>query len=244
MFRRNAVHLAMIVLAVGVALPLWAADDDKTGNNRTAPDAEQKAQKNPSAEAVAALGMAHQLAQFGRQHKSPLALLAAAEVIASIPTGKLDAKPKSQADGKAEGAQKKADRPEETAVSLVAEARKLGGSDEQVQALAAKVSEKLAEKSRGAVGGPKRAVTSVQALTTDVYNIPFRGGEVAAIVVSGDGDTDLDLYVYDENGNLIAGDDSYSDDCGVRWIPKWTGPFTIHVRNRGRVYNNYILLTN
>ena len=36
----------------------------------------------------------------------------------------------------------------------------------------------------------------------DLYKIAFRGGEVARAAVSGDGDTRLDLYVYDENGNL------------------------------------------
>jgi hypothetical protein len=244
MFRRNALHLVMVVLAFGVATPGWAADDAKKGDNRTAPDAEQKAQKNPSSEAVAQLAAAHALAQYGRTHKSPLALLAAAEVIASIPTSKLDQKPKSEADGKSSGAQKKADRPDETAAALVAEAKHLAGQDKQVLALAAKISEKLNEASRGAVKGPQRADTSVNALTTDVFNIAFRGGEVAAVGVSGDGDTDLDLYVYDENGNLIASDDDYSDDCLVRWIPKWTGPFSIRVRNRGTVYNRYVLLTN
>ena len=68
--------------------------------------------------------------------------------------------------------------------------------------------------------------------------------EIAEILVSGDGDTDLDLYVYDENGNLITSDTDYTDDCYVRFCPKWTGPFRIKIVNRGGVYNNYIILTN
>ena len=64
------------------------------------------------------------------------------------------------------------------------------------------------------------------------------------VTVIGDGDTDLDLYVYDENGNLIDKDVDYSDDCVVSFVPKWTGVFTIKIMNRGNVYNNYIMRTN
>ena len=67
---------------------------------------------------------------------------------------------------------------------------------------------------------------------------------LAEVVVSGDGDTDLDLYVYDSNGNLIAKDDDYTDGCYVRWRPSWTGRFIIKIVNRGPVYNKYVLMTN
>ncbi|GMO11583.1 MAG: hypothetical protein Ta2D_13740 [Rickettsiales bacterium] len=63
-------------------------------------------------------------------------------------------------------------------------------------------------------------------------------------MVSGDGDTDLDLYIYDANGNLIEYDENYSDDCYVSWVPKWTGSYTIRIVNRGRVYNRFIIATN
>jgi hypothetical protein len=78
------------------------------------------------------------------------------------------------------------------------------------------------------VGGRKYDVHRVAAHTTD-----------AAVVISGDGDTDLDLYVYDENGNLIGSDTDGSDDCVVRFNPRWTGVFRIEVRNLGSVYNQY-----
>jgi hypothetical protein len=96
----------------------------------------------------------------------------------------------------------------------------------------------------GAVGGPRENTTRVKARTTDVYNISFRGGETARIVVDGDGDTDLDLYVYDQNGNLIAKDDDNTDYCVVSWTPRFTGPFTIRVVNRGTVWNEYKITTN
>jgi hypothetical protein len=36
---------------------------------------------------------------------------------------------------------------------------------------------------------------------------------VAPIVVLVDGDTDLDLQVYDENGNVIVSDTDYTNQC-------------------------------
>jgi hypothetical protein len=50
--------------------------------------------------------------------------------------------------------------------------------------------------------------------------------------------------VYDENGNLIASDTDYTDDCYVRFYPRWTGVFRIKIVNRGGVYNNYAIVTN
>ena len=96
----------------------------------------------------------------------------------------------------------------------------------------------------GAVGGPKQSTTRVNARAADVYTISFRGGESARITVAGDGDTDLDLYVYDEFGNLVASDDDSTDYCVVGWTPRFTGPFTVRVVNRGGVYNQYRITTN
>jgi hypothetical protein len=96
----------------------------------------------------------------------------------------------------------------------------------------------------GAVGGPKVQVTSVRAYSNDVFKVYFHAWEQATVVVRGDGDTDLDLFVYDENGNLVASDTGVTDDCEVRWVPKWTGLFYIKVVNRGPVSNTYVIQTN
>ena len=72
----------------------------------------------------------------------------------------------------------------------------------------------------------------------------FRGGEVSVVRINGDGDTDLDVYVYDENGNLIASDTDGLDFCVVRFVPSWTGQFRIVVRNLGGVYNRFTIDTN
>lgn len=97
----------------------------------------------------------------------------------------------------------------------------------------------------GAVGGPKENLNErVEARATDIYHVRFYGGELAEVLVTGDGDTDLDLFVYDEFGNLIASDTDLTDVCLAQWVPRWTGTFRIEVKNHGGVYNRYHIITN
>lgn len=98
--------------------------------------------------------------------------------------------------------------------------------------------------SAGALPGPKATREVVSADSTDTYSVIFEGLERAEIAVIGDGDTDLDLYVYDEFGNLIESDDDSTDQCYVTFFPRRTGRFTIRIVNRGSVYNRYAIVTN
>lgn len=92
------------------------------------------------------------------------------------------------------------------------------------------------------INGSSCTVERVSANSTDVYNVTFIGGEPAEVFVVGDGDTDLDLFIYDENGNLIDSDTDNTDVCLCEWTPRWTGRFTIKIRNYGSVYNEYTML--
>jgi hypothetical protein len=96
----------------------------------------------------------------------------------------------------------------------------------------------------GAVGGPKKDLHKATAGQTVRYTITFRGGENARLAVVGSGTTDIDVFVYDENGNLlrkgVGGGDSWKTD----WNPRWTGKFYIYVINRGNVANTFALATN
>src|SRR5262245_43786013 len=96
----------------------------------------------------------------------------------------------------------------------------------------------------GACGGPKYGRHRIEAYGVRYFTVCFRGREEAHIDVVGDGDTDLDLYVYDSAGNLIVSDTDESDVCCVKWVPRWTGNFTIKVVNLGGVYNDFEISTN
>ena len=96
----------------------------------------------------------------------------------------------------------------------------------------------------GAVGEEKYSLDMVSAHSTDTYTIEFKENKKAVVQVKGVGLTDLDLYIYDKNGNLITSDTGDSDDCECVWTPKWTGEFTIRIKNRGSMYNLYYMQTN
>jgi hypothetical protein len=207
----------------------------------TASAQEKKDDTRPQSEAVSRIRLANQLARYGYQTYSASALIEAAQILSEIETQAL--KPESFTQGEGDEVAKSSGNPEFTLENLIADAKKFADGDQTLLALADRV-KVTPDESRGRLGGPGRGVYRVPAGSTDRFVIAFKYGIPAEIFVSGDGDTDLDLYVYDENGNLITGDDDYSDDCYVCWTPAWTGNFVVNVVNRGRVYNEYLMVTN
>ena len=95
-------------------------------------------------------------------------------------------------------------------------------------------------------GSPDPGMSShlVPAWGQHLFRATFYGGETARVLVRGDRSSDLDLYVYDENGHLVASDTDLTDQCLVSFTPRWTGLFYIKIVNRGGVANLYRLLTN
>jgi hypothetical protein len=81
----------------------------------------------------------------------------------------------------------------------------------------------------------------VQAHSTVTYTEVFVGGASASIELSGDGDTDLDLFVLDSAGNVIASNTNYTDKASLTFTPSRTGPLRIVVENLGDVYNDYTI---
>lgn len=121
-------------------------------------------------------------------------------------------------------------------------AKQFAGTNEALHALIE--DSEASVTTRGATGGAKSGYSSVRAYDTDIYRVTFRGGEFAEVAVLGDGDTDLDLYVYDENGNRVCSDTDYTDQTYCSWRPRWTGSFRIEIKNLGDVYNRYRIITN
>lgn len=205
------------------------------------PNSAENGKTTEAAEKANSLFLAYQAGKYGRLHKSPDALIFAASILKTIASDKV------MLDKKVEGgqvdAENKTNKGNLTADTFLNEAKVLAKKDRNLLGRIATVA-KMTPDTKGALGGPKRATTEVKAYSTDVITVQFRGGENAVVGVSGDGDTDLDLYVYDENGNLVASDTNGSDDCKVRFYPKRNGTFRIKVKNLGNVYNRYLLVTN
>ena len=225
-------------LLFAFAAPLTA--QEKKGTNQAPPEDAAQAKPSADADSIQQIHLAHSLIEHGRKNKAPEALITAARILGANGTVELDQKPTHETPPDAPQGEKK-DKPacDNSPKALLQEAKELSGNNPAIVALANSV-----ELSRGAVGGPKRVVEVVEPSDIDVYKVTFRGGEVARAAVSGDGDTRLDLYIYDENGNLVTSQVGPGDDCLASWVPKWSGVFIIKVVNRGRLPNRYIMATN
>lgn len=67
---------------------------------------------------------------------------------------------------------------------------------------------------------------------TMTYTVTLYGGVSYVLFAAGDENIrDLDISLYDENGNLIDRDTSTDNIPVVSVTPKWTGSFKLNVRN-------------
>ena len=232
--RLTGVGALALALAVSPVLAQEKAAGKQKGTNQ------DKAAGAPAVAATDPVSMAataEQLARYGEEKKDPLALIMAARIKQEVGESPLEHKKETK------GGQGEANKPAKRDTSVQALLDKAKGMAQGRKDVVALADEVAKSGSRGAIGGPKRARTVVRSRGTDVFHLSFRGGELARVAISGDGDSDLDLYVYDEGGNLICRADTRSDDEGCGWYPRWSGPFRIEVRNLG-VANQYQIWTN
>ena len=188
---------------------------------------------------VAQLALAEQLTVYGDQNKEPMALVLAAKIKKANPDSEKKREKKTEGSGKDD---KKADKGADNVDAILARAQGMANGDKTVIAMIDSV--KDMESARGRSEGAATHRDRVLARDTDTYALKFNGGERAAVLVNGDHDTDLDLYIYDENGNSICNDQDSTDVMFCEWYPKWTGTFYVKIKNRGSISNIYSLRTN
>jgi hypothetical protein len=231
MFSRTS-FAALSISAALCALPI-AASAKQAGTNA---DAAKAKETSAAVQAVEAIRTADALARYGDAKKDALALIVAAKM--KKEAGGQDVAFTRVGNSKPGEAKGKADMM--TPQAMLDRAKTLAAGRADLLALADDVAK---SSSRGALGGPKGGRTVVRGGATDQFKVVFNGGEPAAIGISGDGDSRLDLYVYDENGNQVCGMIGPGDDAVCRFTPRWTGPFTVRVVNRGMA-NEYVIRTN
>lgn len=65
----------------------------------------------------------------------------------------------------------------------------------------------------------------------EYFDVALRSGATYSVyVVPSEPSVDFDLYVHDENGNLVTQDTSTSSDALCFITPVWTGPFRLTVK--------------
>jgi hypothetical protein len=71
------------------------------------------------------------------------------------------------------------------------------------------------------------------------YQQRFQRGRLARIQIDGIDETDLDLFVYDPNGNLVGSDIGLTDEATVEFMPAQSGIYVIRVSNLGTEENPF-----
>ena len=231
-----ALTLALLVLA----MPVLAQDEG--GDMKQEVNGTAGSKSSDQTTMVSYVGTAQQLARYAAAERDPVAMITAARIL--VQQNAADATTPDEESGQSDdsGATVPA-----TAQGLLDAAQQLAPDDDNVSAMIADV-EGMMEGERGGVYGPKRYTGNVGGSDReDTWNLgDFRGSEPARVIVDGDGDTDLDCYIYDENGNLIDSDTDTTDYCILGWTPAWTGGFRLRIRdysNNG-LTNSYVISHN
>jgi len=215
------------VLALGVA-----GAQGQEAKKKGGPNVDRKsAETSPEVQAVDTMLAADTLARHALARRDPLTLIAAAKVKKELGAQAL----------KAKGDAETPDKPDARAPdALLARARELAKDRKDLLALADDVAKAGA---RGAVDGPKERYTVVRSMRTATFEIPFEGGRPAAVAITGDAASRLDLYVFDENKRPICAQEGPGDQAACRWTPIRTAVFFIQVKNYG-IANAYRIWTN
>jgi len=211
----------LVVLAVSLCFAITAfAQNKKIEDTKNYPNEEKidttATQIPPSVEK---LKLALELSRYGYENKNAVSLITAAQILN----------------------QNGFELDEINAELLLDDAKKFAKGNEHLLAI---IDMSDTGPVRGAIGEEKYSFDMIKGYSTDTYKVKFKENKKAVVQVKGVGLTDLDLYIYDRNGNLITSDTAKSDNCECTWIPKWTGEFTIRIKNRGGFYNMYYMQTN
>lgn len=241
--------LSVFSVAIFFALPSYAADKEA---NKTATD--EKKQIEP---AVSQAALAAELALRGEKRQSPILLLAAAELLGGVKESPRDASEVViQQD---ESSAQKRTQLSSKSEPLVQSALEYAKGDEELLSFLKGRIEQLS--SRGLVVSQGKDLPSVVIKGTtfkvllkgkllpgkfiELGNVIFEGKEPAIVLVAGDGDGDLDTWVYDANtGGEIGKDTDNTSTCLIQWVTRFEGPFKIRVRNVGQQWENYVVLAN
>jgi hypothetical protein len=183
------------------------------------------------------LTLAQQLAIYGLENQDAMSLIVAAQIMDKYLLSDSDVQPRED----------RGDAPDGTplviasAADMLDAARDLAGDRADLLAM---IDDVEASGSRGSVYGEGSYEDWVGPYDAVAYDEGFFGSEQAIVTLNGWEDTDLDLVVYDEYGNVVCESISYTSAEYCEWTPRWTGNFTVIVVNNGGLENSYSLWTN
>jgi len=89
------------------------------------------------------------------------------------------------------------------------------------------------------VGGGKLFKDTVGKRMQHDYDLVLKENEPTLVTLEGNGRSDIDCFLYDENGGMIDFDVDETDTCALTVTPKWAGHFTLRVVNVGNSVSTY-----
>jgi hypothetical protein len=75
----------------------------------------------------------------------------------------------------------------------------------------------------------------VEANSTKTFTVNREAGVTTFVRLVAEGGWDVQLAIYDVNGNLLSLDEDAAADAFVAFVPRWSGPYTFTVANPGPV---------
>ena len=235
----------LILFTVFAAAPRNTLNADESGLNAS------PIEKVEDDEGVATAAMAIQLAMMGQQQKSPLLMLAAADLLGGLRASERESKAVVVKEPESD------EEPSPMQVNVQAwlrQAREYSQGDPALEALVEETPRGLVYRQGHNLPDARIAGHHFKVLTTDylnpgqslrMENVIFEAKKPAVVAVIGDGNGDLDLWVYcGGSGGEIGKDVDATSTCVVQWMPRWEGPFTILIRNVGRGREKFVVLAN
>ena len=185
---------------------------------------------------VARLVFAHQLYAWGVPNKDALAVLNAARIAASVTLTEAVRSPEPPPDTATASA-----LPPITPDVMFDRAATLAAENETLLDLIDASRREVAYAPATVAISSTSTIPKAQAQT---WALPFYGEALAEVAFIGNGNSNLDLKVTDENGNLVCQDVGPQDTAYCSFFPAQSGAFLITVNNVGADTNTYMLLTN
>ena len=226
--------IILVATLLSLTLSVFAVEVDLVGPQGT------KGESSVDSD-IQTLKLAYDLADYGYANDSASALLQAAEILAQIPKQQADVSAVNE--GKKEEATSKIKNlsPDQ----LVKDAKALASRDKVMLSWAADIEKSLKTITRGASGGALYDAHFVYSNGgTTWYNWYFDANRLAEVGVHSMDGADLDLYIYDENGNLITYDERPTPGAYCSFTPRWTGTFKVLIKNNATYNATYEIFTN
>jgi len=218
----------LLLAAIGTALvygSVQAGGQKKGEAGKDAPKEQRTV--SPATKAVKRLQAAFEMAAYGREHKAPEALIAAARVIGTTATEKGESKEAKVAKAETYNGQEEAE-------ALLKEAEKLAGDSEGVKSLIVEARKDIREGKRGPADGRPRTYSGVFYSPNnpyDTYQVFLRGGESTSVTLLSHTGTDLDLEVRDRNGQVIARDNGTNPNAYATFYVPFDADYQVRVIN-------------